>query len=151
MNEQTIFADMDFWRNGLIKLTESMTEEDLDRIPQGFNNNPRWNIGHALVTTDSLVTGALGESSLVPDGYAELFARGTSPNEWEDKVVPTKDALIEQLSLHNQKLQELVSGKLDQSMAFDMFHLETVEDAIKFATSHESMHSGIAKAQKPMK
>ncbi|MET3684360.1 hypothetical protein ABID56_002487 [Alkalibacillus flavidus] len=147
MNEQTIFVDMDFFRNGLIQLTETMSEEELDRIPQGFNNNPRWNIGHALVTTDYLVTNAVGESSQLPAHYPHLFARGTSPQDWEGKTVPTKDELLEQLKANHQSLQQLIQGKLDQSIPFEMFHLKTVEDVVKFSTSHETLHSGIAKTQ----
>ncbi|WP_017186599.1 DinB family protein [Alkalibacillus haloalkaliphilus] len=147
MNEESVFEQARFWRRNLVKLLESMTEKELDEIPSGFNNNPRWNLAHSVVTWDSVITNALGQDSQLPSHYGELFARGTSPKEWGQNI-PSKSELLEQVQQHAERLEELASGKLDQEIGFEMLHLKTIEEAFLFLTSHEALHVGTASAQK---
>ncbi|GAA0451970.1 DinB family protein [Alkalibacillus silvisoli] len=146
MNEQAVFQQVSFWRENLTKLLDSMTEEELDRISSGFNNNPRWNIGHSIVTWDGVITNALGQESQLPSHYPALFARGTSPKEWGENV-PSKEELLEQVKQHGKRMEELASGKLGEPLGFEMLHLKTIEEAFLFLASHEAHHIGTASAQ----
>ncbi|MDQ0352119.1 hypothetical protein J2R98_001953 [Alkalibacillus filiformis] len=146
MNEKAVFENANFWRKGIIQLTESMTEKELDTIPEGFNNNPRWNIGHVMAVWDRVITSSLGESSQLPEHYKELFMKGTSPQNWSDEI-PRKEELISQLEIHNQKMQQIASGKLDEPLGFELYHIQSLKEAFLFLCAHESMHLATAKAQ----
>ena len=42
-------------RSNIAKLVEGLSIEQLNHIPEGFNNNLAWNIGHILVTQELLI------------------------------------------------------------------------------------------------
>ena len=41
-------------RANIIKMTEAQSLEMLNQIPEGFNNNLVWNLGHVIVTQQLL-------------------------------------------------------------------------------------------------
>lgn len=45
-------------RQLLLKITENLTDEQLNKIPQGFKNNIAWNIGHLVVMQWFAATGS---------------------------------------------------------------------------------------------
>lgn len=55
-------------RTAFIKLVDSLTIEQLNKIPDGYNNNIIWNFGHIVVSTQTLCyvrTGILQDAASV--------------------------------------------------------------------------------------
>ena len=53
--------------------------EQLNYIPDGFNNNILWNIAHTVVTQQLLVYKISGLDMHIPKEWIGLFAKGTKP------------------------------------------------------------------------
>ncbi|RZL40989.1 MAG: DinB family protein, partial [Pedobacter sp.] len=67
-------------RKAFIKLIDGLTIEQLNKIPDGFNNNIIWNFGHIVVSTQTLCyvrTGVLADASSVK--YNEFYRKDTKP------------------------------------------------------------------------
>ncbi|MFP9097631.1 DinB family protein [Flavobacterium sp. RHBU_24] len=58
---------------------ENYTLEQLNKIPVGFNNNLIWNIGHIIVSQQSLVYKGSGLPANIDEVLFSLYARGTKP------------------------------------------------------------------------
>ena len=68
-------------RKRLLDLTKDLTVEQYNAIPDGFNNNIIWNMGHALSVSERML---YDESGLQPRVHAiplTRFNKGTRPGE----------------------------------------------------------------------
>jgi hypothetical protein len=124
-----------------------LTSEQLNTIPEGFNNNIIWNLGHMLAASQALCYRRSGLPVTIPDQYVTPFLTGTKPDDFiNDKeieiikglLISTPDRMQQDLAA-NQFVQYTKSERIEE--VFDIA-LNTVEDAIAFMLYHEGMHSG---------
>lgn len=88
-----LFADL---RKQILHAVSSLRESQWERIPGGFNNHLHWQIGHVLTITDELVFGFAGTGSRISPEYQQLFASGTNPAYWPQRV-PGTEVIIDNL------------------------------------------------------
>ena len=125
-------------------LNESSTEELLT-IPEGFNNNILWNIGHVVVSQQTLTYGLAGQPLHVPDEFLGLYRKGTSPKDWQSTpdIVLLKSLLIE---LPETFIQDYKAGHFSNYKSYTSDGtgavLNTIEDGIAFNDFHEGLHLG---------
>ncbi len=124
---------------------ENYSLEQLNKIPDGFNNNLIWNIGHVIVSQQSLVYKGSGMTANVDEALFGLYARGTKPQR--DITQAEADELKTLLfSLIEKTEADYADGLFTtyNARSSEMgFALDTVEDAIAFNNHHESLHLGI--------
>src|SRR5690606_5035876 len=68
-------------RKAFIELIDGLSIEELNHIPEGFNNNIIWNFGHIVVSTQTLAyvrTGTWPDKSVVK--YVEAYEKGSKPS-----------------------------------------------------------------------
>ena len=124
---------------------ENYSLEQLNKIPEGFNNNLIWNIGHIIVSQQSLVYKGSGLPANVDEALFGMYARGTKPAR--DVTQAEADELKRLLISLTEKTEEDYGNGLFttyNSRTSEMgFSLDTVADAIAFNNHHESLHLGI--------
>src|SRR5688500_9246271 len=59
-----------------------LSEDQLLAIPQGSRNNIMWNLGHLIVTQQTLQYRLSGLPMLVPDELVAQCGAGSSPADW---------------------------------------------------------------------
>jgi hypothetical protein len=131
-------------RTFLNNILDSYSLDQLNTIPNGFNNNIFWNIKHVIITQQLLVYKLSGLPMMVSDDEVELFQKGSKP---------IRDANTEELNL----LKEQLFSTLDQTKEdykkgmFKDFQdytvttkstLTNVEEALEFNNFHEGIHLG---------
>lgn len=139
-------------RKAFIRDIESLSLEQLNEIPAGFNNNIIWNFGHIVVTTPVLCyvrTGILPDASTVK--YVSAYAKGTKPTYFvTQKEVDDLKALA--ISTIETIEKEYFDGKLNSIVPFETSTygalLETIEDVIITTAGHDNTHLGYVTAQK---
>lgn len=133
------------FRQTYLKVIEGLSKEQLLLIPEGFNNNILWNLGHVVVTQQMLTYGLAGKPLYVSDDLVKLYRKGTSPKTWTSE--PDSD-LIKTLLV---ELPEtfLEDYKTDMFQTFQEYKsattgavLRTIEDGIAFNDFHEGLHLG---------
>jgi len=141
---KTTFSHLRATRTNIIKICERYSIEQLNTIPQGFNNNLIWNFGHVIATQQLLVYGLAGRPLNIDADVVERFRKGTKP---EGAVLQSEYDLFKHLSA------ELVD-QCETDLANDFFEgykeyttsygvtLKSVEEAIAFNNSHEALHLG---------
>lgn len=119
-------------------------------MPEGHNNNIRWNLGHIAVTMDQLVNRPAGEDGHLSSSYAASFSNGTSPNDWNDDT-PSLAEIMEALKEQPRQIKERYSGRvlepLPQTFSLLGVDFQTVGDLIAFNYYHEGLHQGTISAQ----
>jgi hypothetical protein len=146
------FDLLNITRNNMVKLLESVSEEQLFIIPSGFKNNMIWNAGHALNSQQKLIYGLAGLNLKVPDSFSALFSKGTSPSEWKEKpdVKEIKSLLAETASYLREDYRNGVFKSYKEYPTSYGFELKNIEDAIIFNNVHESLHTGTIMALKKL-
>lgn len=139
-------------RKAFIKEIESLSLEQLNEIPEGFNNNIIWNFGHIIVTTPILCyvrTGIWEDNSKIK--FASAYSKGTKPTYFvsQEEVDELKQLAIS--SIENIEA-DYKAGKLDKIISFETSTfgaiLNSIEEVIITTSGHDNTHWGYITAQK---
>lgn len=132
-------------RGFLNKYLEKLSLEQLNTIPNNYNNNVIWNIGHIIVTEQILVYKLSGVPMLVSDSLINKYMKGTKPeaNATQQDVDELKELLF---STIQQTQEDYNNRKFTNYQEYTLSTtgntLTNVEDAINFNLFHEGIHFG---------
>lgn len=127
------------------KHIENNSLEDLNKIPEGYNNNIIWNIGHIVVTAQLLAYKLSGLPMMVNDELINKYRKDTKPEG------PVSQFEVDEIkTLLFSTLEKLESDY--KSGIFKVYHAYTVsttgntltniDEALQFILFHEAMHLG---------
>lgn len=141
---ETILKAWKTSRNLYLQYFENYSLEQLNKIPNGFNNNLIWNIGHIIVAQQALIYKGSGHKGYISDELFELYKPGTKPLEQttEAQVMELKNLL---LSLIDKTEADYYDGKFTtyhERVSGTGFHLGSISDAFEFNNYHEGLHLG---------
>ena len=132
-------------RKYVVAMVKNLTNEQLNFIPDGFNNNMAWNLMHLVVTEQLLCYRLSGLPCAIPEEWIEKYSKGTIPTSIIDKE--TIAAGKKHLTTQPEQLEKDYTNGLFKSFASYTTSanvtLKTIEDAIVFNTYHEGIHLGI--------
>ncbi|MBE15231.1 MAG: DinB family protein [Dokdonia sp.] len=136
-------------RQLLEKLINNHTVAQLNKVPEGFNNNIIWNIGHSIVTQQLLVYGLSDQTITLDPDLIAAYRKGSKPQE-----AISLEAIDHLKALLYSTLEQLVQDyKNDTFATFKSYTLgttggvlDTVEQAIEFNNFHEGLHLGYSMA-----
>ena len=72
-------------RKLFIKLIENLSIEQLNKVPEGFNNNIIWNFAHVVVTQQIICYKLSGLPLKIDEKYLPLYSKGTKPEGFADE------------------------------------------------------------------
>ena len=123
---------------------ETISLEDLNKIPEGYNNNIFWNIAHLVATQQILVYKFSEVPALVSDELINKYRKGTKPEaEVTQAEVDEVKALL--FSTLDQTEEDYKAGKFKtyNSITTSMDStLTNVDEAIAYNNFHEGIHLG---------
>jgi hypothetical protein len=142
----TFTLDVQQKTRGFLKnYLETLTLEELNTIPKGYNNNIIWNIGHIIVTEQLLVYKLSGLPMLVSEELISKYMKGTKPetNATQENVNEIKELLF---STIQRTETDYNNGKFTNFQEYVLSTtgntLTKVEEAISFNLFHEGIHFG---------
>ena len=127
------------------KIIENNTLEDLNKIPDGFNNNIIWNIAHILVTEQLLAYKLSGLESSLSDEMINSYRKDTKPNSdlSQAEVDEIKDLLLPILEKTKEDYYDDVFENYNAyTVSTTGNTLKNVDEALQFAAIHEGLHYG---------
>ena len=92
-------------RRLLAKYIDNLIPQQLNKIPEGFNNNIIWNIAHIVVTQQRIVYGLSGQLLHVSPEMERAYRNGTKP---EYDVTPEEIEEIKTLLFTLRKKQKKI-------------------------------------------
>lgn len=146
MESITMFT---YSRTSTLILLKKIDEKVWDLQPEGFPNTIRWNAGHIYSTAEDYLSSADESYQVTHPEWDKLFLDGTRPSEWPENV-PTKDEIIEALTVQQKRIADHFKNKLEDEAALirdiNGTPLSTVEASMQFVTWHEGIHIGVTNA-----
>lgn len=125
-------------RPTLTKALEGISAEAAAIIPEGFNNNIHWQVGHILVTGELfLFTGQQN----IPAEYTALFGNSTNPADWPADV-PSLETLIAHLDEQATRIEKIDVTTFDTALEKPLIGNNTVGEMASMGAFHEAMHVG---------
>jgi len=131
-------------RKAFIQLIDDLTIEQLNKTPNGYNNNIIWNFGHIVVSTQTLCyvrTGILEDASSVK--FVDSYKKDTKPTYivTEEEVTELKSIALESI----KKIEEDYSnGKFSSitpySTATYAAQLNSIEEVLTTTIGHDNLH-----------
>ncbi len=134
----------------ILKVIESLSLEQLNKIPEGFRNNIAWNVAHLTVIQQLLCYSLSGLRMTVSKEMIEKYQKGTAP-------------ISDMTQQEFETIKTLFLTQVDQFIAdynknvFKDYHayptsanvtLHNINDAIEFNNFHEGIHLGYILALK---
>ena len=118
--------------------------EQLNAVPEGFNNNILWNIAHTMVTHQLLTYKRSGLAMNVPDEWVTAFAKGSKPErDYTAEEVSAIDAAL--FSTYEQFEADLAQNRFSEMKSYTTstnMVLDSVETTQNFVLFHDGIHLG---------
>lgn len=129
---------------------ENLTLEELNKVPEGFNNNIIWNIAHVVVTQQLLVYNLSGLPMLIPDEMVAKYRKGTKTegDVTQAEVDAIKNLLFTTLEKTKEDFDNREFKTYNEYTVSTKSTLRKVEEAIDFNNFHEGIHLGYIMALK---
>lgn len=132
-------------RNILHKFLTNYSLEQLNKVPEGYNNNLIWNIAHIVVVQQMLVYHLSGLPMLVSDKMVQKYKRDTKPEALvtEEEVTQIKGLLYTTLEQTQKDFSEGIFKNYNAFTTMTGFHIRNAQEAMEFNNYHEGVHTGI--------
>ncbi|HWS60465.1 MAG TPA: DinB family protein [Flavobacterium sp.] len=140
-----LFTITETSRNLVSKILENHSLEQLNKIPEGFNNNMIWNIAHIVVTQQLLVYKLSGLPMLFSEEMIEKYKKGTKPERdaTQADIDEVKSLLFSTIKKTKEDYYNGIFKNYQEYPTSTGFILKNVEDALAFNNFHEGLHIGI--------
>lgn len=148
----THFEILKTTRTNVLNAIEGLSNEQLNTIPEGFNNSIIWNVAHIVVTQQLLCYKVSGLPMHLEDSFIDRFKKGSSAEGTvsEEEVLFIKEKMMSLIDQIEKDYAEGIFKTYTQYPTSYNFVLNSAEDAIKFNNVHEGLHFGYIMAQKKL-
>ncbi len=133
------------FRKHLLNQIDSLTVEQLNLIPENFNNNIVWNMGHLNAALQVICYKSSGLPIKIGESYFRPFLSGTKPSDFidENEIQTIKQEFIgtvEELNIDLENGLFKTYNKVERIEKVYNIQIETINDAIDYVTHHEGIH-----------
>ena len=138
-----LFDHLAFARATTLLVVEGVSESGATKIPEGFNNNILWNLGHVYLSLERFALHFAGEPVQIPESFATFFGGGTKPVDWVGEppaLAEVLELLKEQPNRIREKLQNRLNETVAQPITIRNVKLSTVGELLSFSLFPEGMH-----------
>lgn len=137
-------------RSFILNVVKDLSTEQLNYIPEGFNNNIIWNLGHLIAAQQGVCYLRTGLPATVSMDFFHAYKPGSKPERAlsETEIEEIKEMAFTTL---DQLLHDYENGLWTSYSAWTTRYgveLKTIEEAIQFLLFHEGLHSGYITALK---
>ncbi|MEZ0007736.1 hypothetical protein ABH942_003122 [Flavobacterium sp. 28YEA47A] len=132
-------------RKVLENYLQNYSLEQLNKVPEGFNNNLIWNIAHIIVVQQLLVYKLSGLPAMVSDEMISKYQKGTKPEadvtqEEVDEIKRLLYVTVEQTQADFDNQIFKTYHEFTNNLGFT---IRSAEGAIAYNYYHEAMHLGM--------
>ncbi len=132
-------------RKNLLESIASLSAEQLNKTPAGFNNNIIWNLAHMIAAQQGVCYKRGGHPMLIDEATFEHFKPGTVPPPFvtEEQINHYKNLL---LSTIDDWEKDFNGGLFTQNASWRQgmgIDINDIEESINFLLWHDGLHRGV--------
>lgn len=137
-------------REIFLELVNSLSIDQLNKIPAGFNNNIAWNFGHIVISAQAL---CYVRPEIKPDmdiPFKIKYQKGSKPESFimQEEIDILKQQLLSTIDAVEQDVKQGVFKNIKPySTATYGYEMNTIEEILTATLAHDSLHYGYALAQ----
>lgn len=136
---EVLFKQIETYRSEVVDVVKNMTKEEAEIIPNGFNNNIRWNLGHIYLDQYLWIQSLTKKNLEVTEQFNFWFGFGASPNNFTFET-PSLDKLLVLLQKQPIKIKEAYSDMLEIEFPPIEMGMCTIEQVLIRTIFHEGLH-----------
>jgi hypothetical protein len=128
----------------VLKEIEHLSVEQLNKIPQGYNNNIAWNLGHMIAAQQGICYKRSGLDTTVGEDFFNTYKPGSKPEKFIDEaeIAFIKEQLFISLEQLEADLDNGIFVNYTQVMTRYGIELSNIDEAVAFLPFHEGFHVG---------
>ncbi|WP_026908547.1 DinB family protein [Paucisalibacillus globulus] len=138
---KVLFKQLSTYREETLSLIKDITDEEAERIPTGFSNNIRWNLGHIYLDQYLWIESVTKEKSFQTKVFNTWFGFGTGPENFTDST-PNFFELKELLHRQPIQIKEKYMDRLEEEFEPTEMGMYTIEQVLIRTIYHEGLHAG---------
>jgi hypothetical protein len=137
----------------LLNHISELSTDELNRIPEGYNNNIIWNAAHMISAQQGLCYLRSANAVIVSDEYFSPYLNNTKPEKYVEagEISIIKQLLITTIDQMESDLEKKIFDNYTASpnvLKIYGIELTTIDDALEFLFYHDGFHSGCIAALK---
>lgn len=142
-------------RTFLLDQLVGLSDEQLNRIPDGFNNNIIWNLTHLICAQQGICYLRAGQKAIVAEKYISPFFTNTKPDRFiqGDEISEIKSLFVDTIDKLQEDFDKKIFGNYTPSPNIFRvygFEIKGIDDAFDFLLYHEGYHTGTILALKKL-
>ena|ERR1700748_3939776 len=131
-------------RRLILETISNLTIDQLNKIPEGFNNNIIWNLGHMIASQQGICYKRTGAELRVTDDFFKTYVSGSKPERFI-----TEAEFVELKELFFSTLEDLQADY--DAQKFTSYEgvntrynipVSNIDEAIAFLPFHDGLHIG---------
>ena len=128
----------------LLESIKDLTTEQWNKIPEGFNNNIAWNLGHLIAAQQGICYKRANLAPHITDEFWEQFRSGSKPNGYlsTDEIAKIKNLFLKTIDELDADYSKGIFGNYTAWSTRYGVEIGSIEDALKFIPYHEGLHAG---------
>lgn len=129
-------------RTATLKVIESLSPEQLNFIPEGFNNNIVWNLGHLVASQQGVCYLRAGLTPAVHTDFIERYKPGTKPEAIAtiEEIENIKALLTSTVLQLEEDVKENKFGNYAPWVSRLGIEVNDIDDILNYIPFHEGMH-----------
>ncbi|MEK4148019.1 DinB family protein [Robertmurraya sp. FSL W8-0741] len=136
---EVLFNQLEAYRSLTLKTIENISEEQAELIPNGFNNNIRWNLGHLYLDQYLWIQAVTKEKVNLPEVFQRSFGFRTSPSDFTAET-PSTQELKTLLKNQPSEIKKLFGERLEEEFEPTDMGMYTIEQVLIRTIFHEGIH-----------
>ena len=137
-------------RQHLLDFISDLSVDQLNKIPEGFNNNIAWNLAHLLASQQGVCYMRAGLPPVINTEYFEKYKPGTKPETVIDnnEIEDIKTLFLSVISQLETDYKDNLFKNYTPWVNRYGIEMASIDDAISFIIFHEGLHLGYIMALK---
>lgn len=128
----------------LLESIKDLTTEQWNKIPEGFNNNIAWNLGHLIAAQQGICYKRANLTPHITDEFWEQFRTGSKPGAdlSADEIDNLKSLFLSTMDQLDADYSNQIFGNYTAWSTRYGVEITSIEEALKFLPYHEGLHAG---------
>lgn len=131
-------------RSFLLGQIKNLSNEQLNQVAEGFNNNIIWNLGHVIAAQQGICYKRAGLPTVISDDFWEKYRSGSKPEGKvsDEEIEKIRGLLFSTLDKLQSDIDENIFGNYTTWSTRYGVEIASIDDGVEFLPFHEGLHAG---------